>query len=196
MDEGPALSMLAAGDTQGASAWVIRAYGAEVCGYVLSLVRDADDAAEAFAVAAELLFRNIATFRGQASLRTWFYRIARNAAYADRRRRAQRKREDPISQLDEVLQTALRTATLQHQKSEVKDAVAALRASLSREDRELLVLRVDRDLSWSEIALVLLGDGQPHGEAELKREAARARKQFERAKEQLRVLAQQAGLLD
>lgn len=193
IDEAPALELLAAGDMRGATAWVLRSYGAEVCGYVLSLLKNPDDAADAFASAAEQVFLNIAKFRGEASIRTWFYRIARHAAFADRRR-SRRDRDTPVSELSDALQVAVRTATLEYQKSEVKDAVAELRARLAPEDRELLVLRVDRDLSWNDVALVLLGERAD--EAELKREAARARKRFERIKEELRDAAQQAGLLD
>ena len=58
--------------------------------------------------------------------------------------------------------------------------------------RELLLLRVDRQLSWTEIASIQ----QASSDAEtIKREAARCRKQFERTKEKLRTLAEAAGLL-
>lgn len=194
MSEEHALSLLAAGDTRGATSWVLQAYGNEVCGYVLSLVRDSDDAADAFAAAAEQLFRNIARFRRESTLRTFFYSIARNAAFADKRRAA-RARGEPIADFAELLEAAVRTATLQFKKSEVKDALAELRDSLAPEDRELLVLRVDRNLSWQDVALVLLADTEREPEA-LKREAARARKHFERVKERLRALAGEAGLLD
>lgn len=194
MSEEDALALLAAGDARGATSWVVQAYGNEVCGYVLSLVRDPDDAADAFAAAAELLFTGILQFRREASLRTWFYSIARHAAFADKRRAA-RARGEPLGELAEVLEAAVRTATLQYRKSEVKDALGALRDTLTAEDRELLVLRVDRNLSWSDVALVLLG-GADQDPAALKREAARARKHFERVKERLRELAGEAGLLD
>jgi RNA polymerase sigma-70 factor (ECF subfamily) len=192
-DEAPAFELLAAGDLRAATAWVLRSYGSEVYGYVHTLLKNPDDAADAFAVAAEQVFMNIARFRGEASLRTWFYRIARHAAFADRRRPGRARVS--VSELAHDLHVAVRTATLEYQKSEIKNAVAELRAQLAPEDRELLVLRVDRDLSWNDVALVLLG-GDGLDVAELKREAARARKRFERIKDELRDAAQQAGLLD
>jgi RNA polymerase sigma-70 factor, ECF subfamily len=65
----------------------------------------------------------------------------------------------------------------------VKDRLRALRDELKPEDRELLVLRLDRELEWPEIALILGTD------------AATLRKRFERLKEKLRTMAQRAGLL-
>jgi len=194
VSEERALALLSAGDTRGATSWVLQAYGNEVCGYLLSLVRDSDDAADAFANAAEQLFTSISRFRGESTLRTWFYSIARNAAFADKRRAA-RARGEPIADFAEILEATVRTATLQYRKSEVRDALTELRDSLAPEERELLVLRVDRNLSWSEVALVLLGAAE-RDPAALKREAARARKHFERVKERLRALAAEAGLLD
>jgi RNA polymerase sigma-70 factor (ECF subfamily) len=189
-----AQALLAAGDTRGATTWVLQAYGEEVCGYLLSLVRDADDAADAFATAAEQVFVHISRFRGESSLRTWFYRIARNAALADKRRAAV-VRGEPLADFADILEATVRSVTLPFKKTEVKDAISELRECLTREDRELLVLRVDRNLSWQEVALVLLSEEERDPEA-LKREAARARKHFERVKARLRELANEAGLLD
>lgn len=194
MGEEHAQALLAAGDTRGATTWVLQTYGEEVCGYLLSLVRDADDAADAFAAAAEQVFVHISRFRGESSLRTWFYRIARNAALADKRRAAL-VRGEPLADFADILEATVRSVTLPFKKSEVKDAITELRECLTREDRELLVLRVDRNLSWQEVALVLLSESERDPEA-LKREAARARKHFERVKTRLRELASEAGLLD
>lgn len=61
------------------------------------------------------------------------------------------------------------------------------------EDRMLLVLRLDREMSWTEVARVLTDDA---ADADVSREAARLRKRFERVKaklaEQLRGLAEDA----
>lgn len=194
MGEEEAQALLAAGDTRGATTWILQAYGDEVCGYLLSLLRDPDDAADAFAAAAEQVFVHISRFRGEASLRTWFYCVARNAALADKRRAA-RIRAEPLADFADILEATVRSSTLQFKKSEVKDALTELRECLAPADRELLVLRVDRNLSWQEVAWVLLSETERDPDA-LKREAARARKQFERVTTRLRQLASEAGLLD
>jgi RNA polymerase sigma-70 factor, ECF subfamily len=197
VSEEKALELLTAGDVRGASTAILELYGAEVCGYVLSLVREQDDAAEAFSQATEDLFRNLPGFRRESSLRTWFYTIARHAAYRQLKQRTRRRGlPASISELGDVLEAAVRTATAAYQKSEVKNAVAELRNSLSEDERELLALRVDRNLSWDEVALILLGPEANPTPLDVKRATARARKQFERVKEKLRELARESGLLD
>jgi RNA polymerase sigma-70 factor (ECF subfamily) len=59
----------------------------------------------------------------------------------------------------------------------------------SEEDQTLLVLRVDRNLAWRDIAQVILGeDARP---SDLTRKSTALRKQFERVKDRLRALAAQ-----
>ena len=69
----------------------------------------------------------------------------------------------------------------------LKDVYADIRSSLDEEDQTLLVLRVDRELAWRDIAIVLLGEEAPADD--VTRKAASLRKQFERVKVQLRELA-------
>ena len=63
-----------------------------------------------------------------------------------------------------------------------------------RSGRSLLVLRVDRRMRWDDVARVMLDEDEPAPEA-VRRKAVALRKQFERVKERLKLLAQQAGLL-
>jgi RNA polymerase sigma-70 factor (ECF subfamily) len=52
-----------------------------------------------------------------------------------------------------------------------------LRASLSDEDRDLLVLRVERGLAWKEVAAAFLEDDDAGPDA-IQREAARLRQRY------------------
>jgi RNA polymerase sigma-70 factor (ECF subfamily) len=89
-----------------------------------------------------------------------------------------------------------RSPTQAHQRTETKDRVRALRQQLSIEDQTLLLLHVDRGLSWRDLAIVMHEDGeQLEGEA-LTREASRLRKRFERLKSELRELAVAEGLIE
>ena len=94
------------------------------------------------------------------------------------------------------LAAEVRTTTAVHMRTEVKSRVAELRDSLAPEDRELLMLRVDRNLSWMDLATVLRGedDAPLDGEGQ-KREAARLRKRFQIVKDRLREMARKQGLL-
>lgn len=162
-------------------------YGPQVLGYLLARTRDQAEANDVFARWSEDLWKGLATFRWESSLRTWGYRLAHNA----RIRHQQRDRMRgfvPLSNAPEILAIVarVRTATAAHLRTEVKDAISELRDSLSEDDRSLLILRVDRALSWQEIAEI--HDEPPE-------RAATYRKRFERAKARLAELAEQAGLL-
>jgi RNA polymerase sigma-70 factor (ECF subfamily) len=87
----------------------------------------------------------------------------------------------------------VRTTTLAHLRTDVKSRFARIRETLPREDQELLVLRVDKQLAWDDLARVFC-DEAPSGEA-LKRESARLRKRFQSIKDRLRELMLRDGAL-
>jgi len=64
-----------------------------------------------------------------------------------------------------------------------------LREMLPPDDHTLLVLRLDREMAWEEIATVLSGSGTPVT-------AAALRKRYERLKEKLARQARNEGLLE
>jgi RNA polymerase sigma-70 factor (ECF subfamily) len=185
------------GDLRGAATVALETYGPELYGFPHALARDDDLAAEAFATFSEDLWRGLAKFRWESSLRTWSYALARNALW--RLRRDPRRRADhnvPISDQSEVagLVANVRTSTLPFLRTEVKDELAKLRAELDPDDHALLILRIDRRLSWRDIARALPGpDGDP--DSEVDKRAATLRKRFERAKALLRDLASERGII-
>ena len=194
MSEAEILSFLDRADARGATAALLRLYGGEVYGYVCALAKNRDQADEAFAQASEQVLSSIAGFRRESSLRTWFYTVARHATLRELSG-ASRRRADRLSLIQDELAEALRTATLAWQETRVKDKISELRESLSKEERELIALRVDRQLSWEAIAAICSDEGVDREKSDLKKAAARCRKQFERAKDKLRELARGAGLI-
>lgn len=167
------------------------AYGPEILGLLLAVLRDHDAAAEVYAEFSANLWRGLPAFRWQSSFRTWAYTLARNAAY--------RYRRDPLrrravmigdgSVLDDMPQS-LRTATATFMKTGVRQGVAEVRGGLDPDDQLLLVLRVDRGLSWADIATIMATDEAVYaceGESQ-KRAAATLRKRFERLKRDIRSM--------
>jgi hypothetical protein len=69
-----------------------------------------------------------------------------------------------------------------------REALRRLREALDPDDQQLLSLRLDRELEWEELAQLLSEDGPPVT-------AAALRKRFERLKDRLGKMAQEAGLL-
>jgi RNA polymerase sigma-70 factor (ECF subfamily) len=183
-----------AGDMNAAATRTIEGYGPEVLGFLVTFLRDEADASDVFAQACEDLWNGLARFEGRSSMRTWFYTLARHAAARFRRSPHRRPgRHLGISQAGEAA-ARVRTGTLPHLRTEVKDRFAAIRDALDPEDRALLVLRVDRGLSWNDIARVLAPE-ESTTDAALGRAAARLRKRFQLVKEEIRARAEQSGLL-
>lgn len=187
-----------AGDLRTAATRAIKGYGPEILGYLSAMTRSESDAAEVFSTFCEDLWRGLPKFRWASSFRTWAYTLARHALSRYGRDPARRAgRNLALSDVSEVLEIAeqVRSTTLVHLRTEVKNEFAALREKLEPDDRTLLVLRVDRQMAWNDIAHVMWQeDGEPEA-ADLKRTAAALRKRFERAKDRLRKLAKEANLL-
>jgi RNA polymerase sigma-70 factor (ECF subfamily) len=186
-----------AADYERAATLTIEHYGPELLGFLVRRLRDTDEAGEVFAQFSEEFWRTLPRFEWRCSARTFAYKLARRAASQHRRRERRHDRDRPLAQLSQlsIAVERVRTATVAYKRTDVKDRFQALREQLPAEDQSLVILRVDRGLSWLELAEIMLGDDAPSTE-QLKTEAARLRKRFQLAKEQLRKLAEEAGLLE
>jgi RNA polymerase sigma-70 factor (ECF subfamily) len=191
--EGEIQGLREAGRLHDAATKAVEGYGPEVLGFLVTLLRDESSANEVFSQTCEDLWKGLGRFEGRSSLRTWFYVLARHAA--TRFRRAPHRRPGRRVGLSEVSEIAerVRSRTLAHLRTEVKNSFAAIRDALSEDDRALLVLRVDRSLSWNEIAQVFLPGAHP--EESVAQVAAKLRKRFERLKVEIRDRAREAGLV-
>jgi RNA polymerase sigma-70 factor (ECF subfamily) len=176
---------LARGELREAAVSLIRDQGPQILGYLEALVRSEGDAREVFAQFAEDLWRGLPGFRAEAPLRVWAWRLAWHAA-ARHLREPYRQRGRRL-QTSEISGLAAGVRSRSSRGSRL-DALAALRAELQPEEQTLLVLRLDKELSWREIALVLAESGGAPAEPAL-------RKRFERIKERLARRARERGLL-
>ncbi len=178
---------LDAGRLAEAASAAVRGYGPQILGWMRSSMPpgDADDA---FGVFCESLWKQLGGFRAEASLLTWAYHLAMGAArrvIAD----PYRKRGGALATAElEGLAQEVRSTTAIHLRQSTADALAKLRSQLDFEEQTLLILRIDRDLSWTEIAEVFSEQGKPVGEPAL-------RKRFERLKDKIKKLAVDEGLL-
>ncbi len=178
-----------------ATTLALRVYGGEILGYLLATHRDDAFASDAFSVFSERLWKAMPTFGWACSLRTYAYVLARHAAHDVRHGKKELARV-PLSSLVSELAERIRTETRSFLKDEKRDAIAALRDELPEDDRSLLILRVDRDLAWNELARVFADErGETLAEADVAREAARLRKRFQLVKEKLLEMGRARGLL-
>jgi RNA polymerase sigma-70 factor (ECF subfamily) len=186
---------LEARQLEAAAELALAGYGPEILGYLVRVMGGEQDALEVYAQFCEDLWRGLERYAGRSSFRTWAYHLARNVRYhywRDPYRRMGRRLE--TGELSK-LQAVARTTTLVYRRTASKDRLAEIRQELDPEERELLILRVDRRMSWKEIAQVLAGDEGPD-EQELRAAAGALRQRFRRLHGKLRELFRQRGLLD
>jgi RNA polymerase sigma-70 factor, ECF subfamily len=185
-----------AGDLDRTATLVFERYGPEILGVLAAQLRSTSDAADAFSMFAEDLWRGLPGFQWRCTLRAWAHRIARNAGIRWVTAVAQRPDRNVSLSRGGVLDLAeqVKSTTVAYLRTEVKSEVRRLREELPEIDQALLILRVDKNLEWREIAQAL-ADDDLDGEA-LTREAARLRKRFQLATEKLRELARSRGILD
>jgi RNA polymerase sigma-70 factor, ECF subfamily len=187
-----------AGDLGGAATHALEAYGPEVLSFLGARLRSQSAAEETFSMFAEDLWKGLANFGFRCSVRGWLYTLARNAANryatAPHNRRERNLSFSGNSSVSNVIEQA-RSATQVHQRTDVKAKVRALRERLPLEDQTLLILHVDRNLPWRELAMVMHEEADKLDDEALTRESARLRKRFERVRATLRELAVAEGLL-
>ncbi len=206
------------GDLDEAVTEVMRGYGPQILGYLRAVLRDPEDAAEVFSQFAEDLWKGLAGFRGDCSVRVWAYKIAWHAASRYGRDPYRRRRDRLATSMASRLAESILSSSnrmLERRSAEVE----RLRGHLNSEEQSLLILRVDRQLSWREVAEILAaeeeaaedGGADPRSEdgggatpvASVTRRKAgdgpldevTLRKRFERLKGKLARLARQEGLL-
>ena len=188
--EARCLEALDRGDPAGAATLVVRELGPQLLGYLCSVLRSEADAGEVFSMFSEDLWRGLPGFRRECPVRVWCYRLAWHAAARflrdPYRGRGRRLETTELSRIVEEVRSSVFLGRDQARQA----TLDRLREGLTPDERTLLVLRVDRGLSWGEVALVL-GDerGAPVEEAAL-------RKRFERLKEKLAERARLEGLLE
>ena len=137
------------GDERAATALVER-HATALARYIGSL-GERDGADEVVQDTFVRAFQSLESFRGDSSLRTWLFTIARRLV-VDRRRAFRRRRE--VGDLDEVDAATEYTALDSMIASEAQRKVWGAVGKLSPTQREVFLLRVNEGLSYKEIAEV------------------------------------------
>jgi RNA polymerase sigma-70 factor (ECF subfamily) len=160
-DEGCLLADLRAG-SEAAFESLLERFQAPVYNLVQRLIDDSGDAGDVTQDVFLKVFRNVGSFRGQSTLKTWIYRIAVNEAHNRRRwfcrhRRAEVGLETEGESLDYLdrLGDSSRSPYDLALNEEFKTAIEKALAELNPVFRSAVVLRDLEDLSYEEIADVL-----------------------------------------
>jgi RNA polymerase sigma-70 factor (ECF subfamily) len=186
-----------AGRLEEAATRAMKGYGNEILGFLNARLRSESDGREVFSIFAEDFWIGFGHFNYRCSMRVWAYTLARNAANRFAKHPQRRAaRNVGLSGAEHLLEAVagVRSTTKVYQRTETKDRFKALREELDPEDQMLLILRVDRGMSFRDLAFTMTGDTELDDVA-LEREAARLRKSFERIKSELRRMAEAQGLI-
>jgi RNA polymerase sigma-70 factor (ECF subfamily) len=142
---------LAAADHGRASDLALDAYGPELFGFLVAVLADKDASSKVYVDVSQRIRSELPDFRWTCALRTWAYWVARREL-DDRRRRRRRDPSNLGPPCDPVVTESRRPT-----------GASLLRNRLREDDREILILRVDRRLDWSELAVTSLGErASPH----------------------------------
>jgi RNA polymerase sigma-70 factor, ECF subfamily len=193
-EEAGLVALVRAGALDAVATRAVERYGPELYGFLIHVLGSEADAADAYSQTIEDMWRGLPTFAARCSVRTWLYVLARHAASRHRRSPWSRGGRGGDAALRSLAQ-GTRSRTDPWLRTDIKDKWHALRESLDADDRTLLILRVDRDLGWIDIARVMLAEDAPGRDA-LAREAVRLRKRFSLLKEELRRRARAVGIVE
>jgi len=184
-----------AGQLERAATVGLELYGRELLGFLIARVGE-QRGHEVFSDVLEDLWRGLPAFEWRSSLRTWLYTLARHAL-ARHARGLRRRRDAPLdtSSAFDAMVERVRSETAAHMQTAVKSRFRELRAQLPEDDQNLLILRVDRHMSWRDLAVVMCEGEAPTSREDLDRHAARMRQRFQQAKARLRALAEAEGLV-
>ena len=181
--------LLDAGDPQGAATELIRGYGPQILGYLTAAMRQPADADEAFSLFCEDVWNDLHGFQRRSSALAWAYRVAWSCALRVEqdgyKRRGRRLQSNELAELAEIV----RSSTAPHLKDSSKDWLRRTREQLTAEERTLLILRIDRGMSWREVEEVLSAGAEGPDEVAL-------RKRFDRLKRKLEEAARAEGLIE
>lgn len=142
---------------------LINRFQQPVYNLVFRLMDDPGDASDVVQEVFLKIFRNIGTFRGTSSLKTWIYRIAFNEAYNHRRWFTRHKRQeigldiedDSCPNFQDILPDRARSAFDIVSDHETHALIEEALGEVNPAFRAAVVLRDIEDLSYEEIAEIL-----------------------------------------
>ncbi len=139
---------LVAGDVRAAVEAALALYGAEVFGFFVGVLADDELARIVYADFVRQTSGELAAFRWRCTLRVWLYAVARREL---RERLFVNSAGARATVAEGVHTSPLRPVGM-------TAAIDEIRASLTEQERELLILSVDRGFGWYELAATELGE--------------------------------------
>jgi len=188
--------LLDAEATNEAVSLVISRLGPKLRGFVHAVMLDRGAAEEVWADVTLDIYRGLGSWSRERPILPWCLGVARNACRRYWRGQRASRRSGPIDPNQgwtfSQPQPA-RSPTPMWKTTPARQALEILRASLTADERTLLILRVDKQLPWREVTSVM--HPELESPAALSRREAALRKRFERTLARLRKLARDKGYI-
>ncbi len=145
-----------AGDDEAFGLLVAR-YEDRLYAFLARMTGDAHLAEDIFQQTFVKVAKNAAAFDGRASFTTWLYRIARNAALDEFRRRARRHEGTGMQSNSDIdMADASRRPPLDAlMEEELAERIRAVLETLPKEQREAFLLKEECELNFDEIGVIL-----------------------------------------
>ena len=170
---------LVRGESREASEASVAFFGSEIYGFVTAALAGGRGRRDVYAGFVAALPEALRDFGWRCELRVFLYHQARLAL-----RRHREGKSPGLAALISPLYAKL--ARLPPFRRQRRLAVATLRSALAPDDREVLVLRVDRGLRWRELAVTALGEAAD--DKALRDEARRLRERFLALRQRMKQL--------
>jgi len=135
-------------DDNCAAHYVLTGLGAEVFGFVVAVLDDQEAARLVYERIARRVARDVSELHRSRSLRVWIYGVVREEL-AQRRARLGSTAQWAAGLSSDIAISSLSQA----------ERIESLRRQLNEEDRELLILRVDRRFEWDDVGRITVGEG-------------------------------------
>jgi DNA-directed RNA polymerase specialized sigma24 family protein len=139
------------GDFAAAARQALQTHGPELFGFLIGVLDDVNLARTLYGDVGQRAASEIEAFRWRCTLRLWLYGLGRR----ELRDRRLRRRGVPAARPRPGSDPAV---TLSRRRTELTGAIAAIRHALTEEEREILILHVDRRLDWDDLAVTSLGE--------------------------------------
>jgi RNA polymerase sigma-70 factor (ECF subfamily) len=188
-------SALEAQDPRNAATRALENFGPDILRFLSARLADRAQTEDAYLQFSEDVWVGLPAFRWESSLHTWMFVLARTAATRVYRKRRREVELPPGFAGYAQLNEHVRNTTARFLRMDIKDRMREIRQRLDEDDQTLLILRIDRKLDWSALAVVMNEVASDAQKPDVERAVARVQTRFQTAKKQLRDLAEAEGLV-
>lgn len=132
---------------------LVLSYQSRIYYLVLRIIGDSDEAADIAQSTFIKVYRNLHSYRGRSSFKTWLYRIAINLTKNYLREKVKKERLPPLREAERQAEGKLEEMIAKERSQMLRETVSLL----PERQRLTLILRIYEELPYKEIARIMGG---------------------------------------